>query len=100
MEKIISSLQQKYSLPAIAAAIVTSNGIIEINVIGIRKNGSDITVTIDDRWHLGSCTKPLTSTLIAALIDRGELAWETTIGDIFPTINAIDKNFSKINLLH
>jgi CubicO group peptidase (beta-lactamase class C family) len=41
-------------------------------------------VTGGDRWHIGSCTKAMTATLIAALVEDGTLSWDTTIGDAFP----------------
>eukprot|EP00971_Amphidinium_carterae_P031778 625953-Amphidinium_carterae.1 len=32
-----------------------------------------------DAFHLGSCTKSITATLAAVLIEKGKLRWETTI---------------------
>jgi CubicO group peptidase (beta-lactamase class C family) len=43
-------------------------------------------VRIDDRWHIGSVGKAMTSTLIALLIDRGVLRWDTTIGEALPDV--------------
>jgi CubicO group peptidase (beta-lactamase class C family) len=41
-------------------------------------------VTLDDRWHLGSCTKSMTASLAAMLIEDGLLRWDTTVGEILP----------------
>jgi CubicO group peptidase (beta-lactamase class C family) len=43
-------------------------------------------VTLDDPWHLGSCTKSMTATLAAVLVAREELAWSTTVGEAFPGV--------------
>jgi CubicO group peptidase (beta-lactamase class C family) len=43
-------------------------------------------VTQQDRFHIGSCTKSMTATLAAVLVDRHRLSWKTTIGSVFPKI--------------
>src|SRR6185369_8003855 len=101
MESILEPIRENHKLPALAGAIVTSKGIAVIDVAGIRKNGSVFPVTVDDKWHLGSCTKAMTATLIGALVEKGSLTWETTIGETFPelVVNG-NSDFFKINLLH
>lgn len=76
----------KYKLPAIAGAIVTSDGVFMIGAAGVRKAGTSAAVTIDDKWHLGSCTKAMTATVIASLVEQGKLKWETTMEDVFPEL--------------
>ncbi|MCY2959002.1 MAG: serine hydrolase [Planctomycetota bacterium] len=85
---IITPLLEKSRLPALGAAVVTSDGLEAIGASGVRSWGSSEPVTIEDQWHIGSCTKALTATLAARLIERGVLRWETTIGAVFgPTID-------------
>ncbi|HKQ40506.1 MAG TPA: serine hydrolase domain-containing protein, partial [Verrucomicrobiae bacterium] len=52
-------------------------------VAGVRKKGSPERVTLDDRFHLGSCTKAMTATLVAMLVEEGKLNWTTTLGELF-----------------
>ncbi len=79
---IIAPALQKSRLPALGAAIVTSEGLEAIGAVGVRSWTGTEQVTIGDEWHLGSCTKAMTATLVARLIDRGVLNWETTIGAV------------------
>ncbi|MFO0783056.1 MAG: serine hydrolase domain-containing protein [Phycisphaerales bacterium] len=74
---------QRSRLPALGAAVVTSDGIEAIGAVGLRSWTETEKVTVEDQWHIGSCTKALTATLAARLIDRGVLTWETTIGAVF-----------------
>ena len=62
---LLKNIRQKYRVPAIAGAIVTSKGTVTVGVAGVRKRGTKIAVTLDDRWHLGSDTKAMTATLFA-----------------------------------
>lgn len=85
---IIAPLLERSRLPALGAAVVTPDGVEAIGAAGVRSWAGTEKVTVDDQWHIGSCTKAMTATLAARLIDRGVLRWETTIGAVFgSTIN-------------
>jgi CubicO group peptidase (beta-lactamase class C family) len=47
--------------------------------VGLRRLGAPAPVTTADKYHIGSCTKMMTATLAAILIEDGLLTWETTI---------------------
>jgi len=51
---------------------------------GERKIGSGVPIELGDRWHLGSITKSVTATMIARLIESGQMKWTDTIGERFP----------------
>ena len=38
-------------------------------------------VQLADCWHLGSCTKSITATLAAVLVEKGHLSWELTVAE-------------------
>jgi CubicO group peptidase (beta-lactamase class C family) len=63
---------------------VTKEGTVAIGATGQRARGTDDPVSIHDRWHLGSCTKAMTATLVAIFIEEGRLSWSTTLGDVYP----------------
>ncbi len=59
-----------------------SAGVLEQGAVGVRQLGAEAAVTTGDRWHIGSITKSFTATLAAKAVERGELAWTTTLGDL------------------
>src|SRR5215470_14830115 len=81
---LLEPIRLKYKLPALAGAVVTSKGLEAIGATGVRKAGTPVSVTVEDEWHLGSDTKAMTATIIAHLVQRGKLKWETTLGQVFP----------------
>jgi CubicO group peptidase (beta-lactamase class C family) len=83
---LLIPVRQKHHVPAIAAALVTSKGLLSVGVVGVRKQGTEIAATLDDSWHLGSDTKAMTATLIARLVERGRLKWDTTLAEVFPDL--------------
>ena len=52
LEQSFEATRQKYNLPSLAGTIVTSKGAGEIIVTGVRKAGTDVAVTANDKWHL------------------------------------------------
>jgi CubicO group peptidase (beta-lactamase class C family) len=85
---ILARVQQKHRVPAIAAVVVTSEGLARAAVAGVRKNGTTIPVTLEDKWHLGSDGKAMTAVLVARLVEEGRLKWDTTVSEVFPELAA------------
>lgn len=83
---ILEPIRAKFNLPALGGAIISHGRLVAIGAVGVRASDSDQKVTVADRWHLGSCTKAMTATLIAMLIEQGKLRWDTTIADVFPEL--------------
>ena len=86
LNSILNPIRQKYDLPALAAAVVTSKGLVAVGAVGVRKYGTNTPVTINDEFHLGSDTKAMTATLLATLVEQGKLSWTTTIEQVFPEL--------------
>src|SRR6185369_4570661 len=87
-------------VPGMVAALVTSDGIKLVGAVGVRKRGTEVPLTLNDHWHLGSDTKAMTSTLIARLVEHGSLKWDATVADVFPDLaREIHPDFQKVTLL-
>ncbi len=85
--------------PGIVAAVVSSDQLIAVGAAGMRKRGSKIAVTTGDKFHIGSCTKAMTATLCAMLVERGKLRWAQTLNESFPrTKNPIHKAYRGVTL--
>ena len=68
---ILVPIRERYQMPAMAAAILTSTGLVHVGAVGVRKRGTDAAVTLSDCWHLGSNGKAMTATLVAKLVEQG-----------------------------
>lgn len=96
--KLLEPIRTAHHLPALGAALITTDGLVTSGVTGVRKAGGP-DVTIDDLWHLGSDTKAMTATMIAILVERGTLSWTTTIGAAFPDLaSTFPQQFRDITL--
>jgi len=100
LEEIIAGISRKYGVPAMAAAVVTDQGLQQATAVGVRKWGDPTPVTLDDSWPLGSDTKIMTSALASILVDQGMLSWDLTVSEMFPDMaDSIDPDFESVTLL-
>ena len=96
----LKPIRQKFNVPAMAVVVVTNDGIKFAGAVGVRKRGTEVPVTLDDLWHLGSDGKAMTGTLIARLVERGQLRWDSTLAEIFPELAPqMNPEFQKVTLL-
>ncbi|MDF1812886.1 MAG: serine hydrolase [Verrucomicrobiales bacterium] len=79
---ILEPVLKKSKLPSLAGAVWLGDEIRGLGASGVRQMGDPTPVTKDDKYHIGSCTKMMTATLAAILIEDGLLSWETTIGEV------------------
>lgn len=99
LSALIAPVVQKSGLPAIGVAVVNSEGLVGIGAVGVRSFGSPEKVTINDQWHIGSCTKTMTATLAARLVDRGLLTWDTKMGDVLGSlVSKMDASWKDVTL--
>src|ERR1022692_471279 len=82
-----------------AAVVLRGNCIVGEGVAGVRRKGAADCITLEDRFHLGSCGKAMAATLVAMLVEEGRLSWTDTLGGIFAgTIKDIHPAWEKVTL--
>jgi CubicO group peptidase (beta-lactamase class C family) len=66
-------------LPGIVAGITTSSDALFVRTRGVRRLDQPEALEPNDLLHLGSCTKAMTATLSAVLVESGFLEWQTSL---------------------
>jgi CubicO group peptidase (beta-lactamase class C family) len=103
-DQSLQAIRKKHDLPALAVVVVKDGQICERIAVGVRKSGDPEPVKTNDVFHIGSCTKSMTATLAAMLIDEGKLHWDTTVAEVFPELKGrMDKQYEAVTveqLLH
>ncbi len=83
---ILRPLRTAAGVPAMGGAIVRGGAVVALGVDGVRERGTTTAVTVDDRWHLGSCGKAMTATLCALLVEERRLAWDLDVGSALAAV--------------
>jgi CubicO group peptidase (beta-lactamase class C family) len=66
---LLQPILDKHKLPALAALVLRGETVVARGVVGVRKLGDTTKVTVTDKFHLGSCTKAMTATILALLVE-------------------------------
>lgn len=98
LSAVLEQVRVQHQVVALAGAVVEHGHVIAIGAAGERKRGSGVRVTTADRWHLGSCTKAITATLIARLVERGTLKWDDTVGDTLGGTLEVGPRYREVTL--
>jgi CubicO group peptidase (beta-lactamase class C family) len=70
--------------PAAGLLIIQDYAVVDQAVNGARSLSDPTAVSLTDVWHIGSDSKAMSAAMIARLVDRGVLSWESTISSILP----------------
>lgn len=81
---LVRSIRTDTKSPALILGVTRANQPVEIAVDGVRKLGAEAPARSDDLWHIGSITKSMTASLVARLIEKERLGWDTTLATLLP----------------
>jgi CubicO group peptidase (beta-lactamase class C family) len=99
--ELLEPIRVKYDLPALAGAVVLEGYPAMSGATGFRKYGSEVRVTSEDKFHIGSCTKAMTATIVGMLVERGKLRLEMTLGEVLPELREqIHVEYQDVTLRH
>jgi len=96
---MVEDTRASAKLIGFGGAVMIDGEIVARGASGVHQKGSDIPITTTNKWHIGSITKPMTATMIARLVEAGEMNWSDTPKDIFPEM-AIDLAWENVTLEH
>lgn len=95
--KLIRPIRDKNGLPGLTAAIARPGKPPRVAAVGVRKDGDPAPFAAGDLVHLGSCTKAMTATMIATLVEVGKLGWGSTLAEVFADAT-IDEGYRRVTL--
>ncbi len=85
---ILEPIRKRHDLPALAGAVYYQGRMAALGATGVRKIGEPTPVTVNDQFHLGSCTKSMTATLAAMLAEEHKLDWNAPLITYFPELRS------------
>jgi D-alanyl-D-alanine carboxypeptidase len=99
IEKILAENVSQYKLPALIVGITSDDRNLFVKAKGVKVLGQSENLLENDLLHIGSNGKAMTATMIAILVERGILSWDSTPADIYPEIaDKIYPEFKSITL--
>jgi CubicO group peptidase (beta-lactamase class C family) len=89
-EQLSRQLFLETRVPGMAIGVVYQGKVVYLKGFGVRKAGTPQAVDADTVFQLASCSKPITSTALAALVGQGKLAWDDKIHKTLPQFEVAD----------
>jgi CubicO group peptidase (beta-lactamase class C family) len=89
LERYVAKGMQSFDDPGLAIGIVNGDRLVYAKGFGVRRKGGE-PVTTETIFQIGSTTKAFLATTIAIGIDRGKLAWDDRVVDLFPDFQLKD----------
>lgn len=77
----LEGVRANFRLPGLAGALIDDGNYSEL-VSGVRKVDRSEKIEKGDLFHLGSCGKSMSATMVAILVDQGKLTWETKLSEV------------------
>lgn len=98
LEQELEGIRTKHDLPGLAAAVVRGGKVVSSAVVGTRRMSAGDPLRIDDRFHIASCTKSMTATLAAVVVEEGRLEWTSRLADVLPELRGARSEYQGATL--
>ena len=94
-ETFLEEGRKAAKVSGLAVAIVQGGKVVFEKGLGVRQLGKKDPVTPNTLFRIASMTKPLTSLMVATLVDDRKLAWDTPVTQLFPSFAVGDADLTK-----
>jgi CubicO group peptidase (beta-lactamase class C family) len=90
LEKLAQQTLKSMDLPGIAIAVVHRDQVVYKQGFGVREAGKADAIDADTVFQLASVSKPLSSTVLAAVVGEGKISWDDRVIDHDPGFRMYD----------
>lgn len=84
LEQMAEKIVAEGGVPGLAIGVVHDDKVVYLKGFGHRVAGKPETVDADTVFQIASLSKPVSSTVVAALVSEGLVSWDSRIADIDP----------------
>jgi CubicO group peptidase (beta-lactamase class C family) len=99
LNQFVDSALQTAAVPGASVAVVFNGQIVYQRAVGVKDRAAGGTVDNDTQFMMGSVSKPVTTMMMASVVDSGAADWTTRAQSILPAFRVADSsNSSQITL--
>ncbi len=95
LESLTRNTLEKTKIPGLAMAIVYQDQIVYLKGFGVREVGRPELVNSDTVFQIASLSKPVTATVISALVSDGRVQWDDPVQRYLPEFSLSDPAVSR-----
>lgn len=100
LDVLVKAAMAGSKVPAVGAVVIRDGKVSEQAVRGVRRSDGKAAVGADDVWLIGSTGKVMTVAMLARLVERGVLSWDTPLDTMLPELAAgMRAQYRKVTLV-
>lgn len=90
LDRLVEQTLEKTGVPGMAIAVVCKDRVVHLKGYGVREAGKEERVDVDTVFQVASVSKPIASTVLAALVGEGTIDWDDRVIDFDPGFRLSD----------
>jgi CubicO group peptidase (beta-lactamase class C family) len=90
LQRFVTTAQRELGVPGVSMGVVQDGKVAFAGGFGVRELGKKAPVDEDTLFMVASKTKPLTTLMLAKLVEEGKFSWETPVTAIYPAFKFRD----------
>lgn len=90
-DELVVSAMKSWNVPGLAIAVVKDGTVVLAKGYGLRDIQSNLPVTADTIFAIGSSTKAFATMAMGMLVEEGKLAWDEPVTTYLPTFALMDE---------
>jgi CubicO group peptidase (beta-lactamase class C family) len=90
LDDIVEAAMANTGVPGVAVAVVYGDEVLYARGFGVREAGQPEPVDTDTVFQLASVSKPIASTIVAAVVGQGQIAWDHPVRKYTPGFDLSD----------
>jgi CubicO group peptidase (beta-lactamase class C family) len=90
LRRFIDEMRGVADVPGLSVVLFEKDAMLIEDGFGVRERGRPEPVTADTLYMIASNTKPLTTLMLARLVDEGRFGWDTPVTQVYPAFRIGD----------
>jgi CubicO group peptidase (beta-lactamase class C family) len=95
LRRFIEAMREVADVPGASVALFDRDTMLIEEGFGVRERGRPEPVTADTLYMIASNTKPLTTLMLARLVDEGRFGWDTPVTRVYPDFRIGDADVTR-----
>jgi CubicO group peptidase (beta-lactamase class C family) len=101
LRRFIDEMREVADVPGLSVALFEKDATLIEDGFGVRERGRPEPVTADTLYMIASNTKPLTTLMLARLVDEGRFGWDTPVTQVYSAFRIGDPDVTaRIRMKH
>lgn len=90
LDQLAADIMRRSNIPGMAVAVVKDGKTVYAKGFGVRRIGSPEAVDADTVFQLASVSKPIGASVVAGVVGKGAVSWNTPVASVLPGFKLSD----------